>query len=196
MDSRIWKVLLVVVSLLSLGWAPPKNEATVLFDGKSLTNWSVIGCEVEVKDGAILLKAGNGLVQSKRQYGDCVFDFEWKAVRDASWDSGIYFRYQTVPKGKPWPNKYQVNLRQGMEGNLGGFREAINKLPVKAHEWNRFTITMVGSTVELQVNGKRAWKVDGVREPKGFIALQAEVPGGGQFLFRNIRVTERSKDGS
>jgi len=29
-----------------------------------------------------------------------------------------------------------------------------------------------------------------VEEPEGFISLQAEVPGGGQFLFKNIRVME------
>ena len=45
----------------------------------------------------------------------------------------------------------------------------------------------------MEINGKPAWKADGVKEPSGYIGLQAEIPGGGQFLFRNIRVQELGK---
>ena len=41
------------------------------------------------------------------------------------------------------------------------------------------------------MNGKPAWEADGLGDPQeGFIALQAEVPGGGQYRFRNIYLTE------
>jgi hypothetical protein len=166
------------------------NEPVALFDGKSLDNWTVITCEAVVEDGTILLKSGNGLVQTKKQYADYVFEFEWKALKPDNWDSGIYFRYDTIPQGRPWPKQYQVNLRKGMEGDLGGFREAVNSVSVKPHEWNRFELTVKGSTAALRVNGQSAWKVDGLENPSGYIALQSEVPGGGQFLFRKIRITE------
>ena len=43
----------------------------------------------------------------------------------------------------------------------------------------------------MEVNGKPAWKADGLEGPKeGFISLQAEVPNGGQYRFRNIFITE------
>jgi len=29
-----------------------------------------------------------------------------------------------------------------------------------------------------------------LKSPEGYIALQAEIPGGGQFLFRSIRILE------
>jgi len=51
--------------------------------------------------------------------------------------------------------------------------------------------TITGSKAELEINGKPAWKADGLQGPKtGFICLQAEVPGGGQCLFRNVHITE------
>jgi len=41
------------------------------------------------------------------------------------------------------------------------------------------------------MNGSPAGKSNGLDEPaKGFIALQAEVPWGGQYRFSNIYLTE------
>jgi hypothetical protein len=165
-------------------------EPVVLFDGKTLDGWDVINCEAVVQDGAILLQAGNGLVQTKKQYGDFVFEYQWKALKDDKWDSGVYFRYEDVPAGRPWPPRYQVNLRKGMEGELVGFADGKNAVPIKPGDWNRFRLTVQGTKASLQVNGQAAWSVDGLETPRGFIALQAEIPGGGQFLFRDIKVTE------
>ena len=61
---------------------------------------------------------------------------------------------------------------------------------VKDREWNRFKLTVIGKKAELEINGKPAWKAVGLKAPHGYIALQAEVPGGGRFLYRNIRLTE------
>lgn len=166
------------------------DEPVSLFDGKSLEGWDVRTCQAEVKDGAIFLKGGNGLVQTKKQYADYVFSCEWKALKPDGWDSGIYFRYGDVPEGRPWPKQYQVNMRKGMEGELVGFADGKNKVPIKPGEWNRFELTVKGTSASLKVNGKPAWKVDGIKTPKGYIALQAEIPGGGQFLFRDVQIKE------
>ena len=159
-----------------------------LFNGKDLSNWDVIGCEAEVVDGAILIKSGNGLIQTKKRYGDFTLELEWKALKEDRWDSGIYFRYDSVPQGRPWPARYQVNMRKGMEGNVGGLEGAASTGLIKPGEWNRFKLTVLGTTAALEINGKPAWKADGLKDPEGFISLQAEVPGGGQFLFRNVRI--------
>ena len=42
----------------------------------------------------------------------------------------------------------------------------------------------------LELNGALAWTSDEIEPATGYLGLQAEVPGGGQFRFRNIRVTE------
>jgi hypothetical protein len=170
--------------------ADPAAAPVALFDGKTLDGWTVLTCEAEVQDGAILIKAGNGLVQTKEQYADFILEVEWKALKEDRWDSGIYFRYLEVPKGRPWPAQYQVNLAQGQEGNLVGIPAGKSKGLVKDREWNRFRLTVRGTKAALEINGKPAWEADGLKQPKGYISLQAEVPGGGQFLFRNVRLTK------
>jgi len=81
-----------------------------------------------------------------------------------------------------------------MEGNVGGIKGAASTGLIKPAEWNKFKLTVKGPNVELEINGKTAWKASGLKfRDKGFIALQAEVPGGGKHRFRNIFVTELQK---
>lgn len=176
----------VIASMVALGASAGERKA--LFNGKNLDGWDVLKCEAKVDAGEILLVSGNGLVQAKGMYGDFVLEYEWKALQKEFWDSGVYFRYDSVPEGKPWPRKYQVNLRKEQEGNVG--KTQINKEPIKVGEWNKFKLTVKGTTMQLEVNGKLAWKGDGLETAKGYISLQAEVPKGGQFRFRNIFITE------
>jgi hypothetical protein len=191
---------LTMVLILLVSVAPAAEEACCsacalkrmpLFDGKTLKGWTILKCEADVEKGNIILKEGNGLLQSEKQYGDFVLEFEWKALRDNKWDSGVYFRYNKVPKNRPWPPRYQVNLRQGMEGNVGGLKAGCPKELMKPGKWNTFKLTVQGTKASLVMNGKPAWEADGLGDPKkGFVALQAEVPGGGRHYFRKIFVTE------
>ncbi|TKJ35018.1 MAG: hypothetical protein CEE38_16295 [Planctomycetes bacterium B3_Pla] len=190
--SNVLYTMVVTAALLtSCAVFKGGGKRAALFDGKTLEGWTVINCEAAVDDGDILLKTGNGLIQTEKKYGDFVLEFEWKALRDNKWDSGVYFRYETVPEGRPWPRRYQVNLRQGMEGNVGELEGAKSEGLVKIGQWNRFKLTVQGTKASLEINGTPAWQADGLGEPEtGFIALQAEVPGGGQYRFRNIYLTE------
>ncbi|HEX2972951.1 MAG TPA: DUF1080 domain-containing protein [Tepidisphaeraceae bacterium] len=169
-----------------------KDKYVTLFDGKTLKGWKVIGCEAEVQDGAIFIKAGNGVVRPDRKYKDFVFELDWKALKADNWDSGIYFRCEDPIKGDPWPwpKKYQANLKKDLEGNVDELKGASSTGLTKPGEWNHLKLTVIGTKAELELNGKPAWKADGVETPTGYISLQAEVPGGGQYLFRNIRVLE------
>jgi hypothetical protein len=200
MRSSFVAVALLALTSVSLGWAETAAGAdkaaargkswVSLFDGETLKGWKVTGCEAVVEDGAILLKSGNGLVRTERPYRDFVLEVEWKALNPDRWDSGIFFRAGDPPPGAPWPKTYQVNLLKGMEGNVNELKTARSKGLAKPGEWNQFKLTVVGTKAELAINGKPAWKADGVRTPSGYIALEAEVPGGGQVLFRNIRIKE------
>jgi len=170
---------------------PGNSDRVSLFDGKTLNGWTVLKCEASVDNGEILIAAGNGLVQSVKKYRDFVLEWEWKPLKDSKWDSGIYFRYDAVPQGRPWPARYQANLMQGMEGNISDLPSAQSKGLIQPG-WNRFKLTVRGTKAALEINGRPAWQADGLAtEPaKGYIALQAEVPGGGQHRFRNIYLTE------
>jgi hypothetical protein len=142
-------------------------------------------------DGVLLLKAGDGFVRTNERHGDFVLELDWRALRPSKYDSGIYIRADLPAEGKPWPSRYQINLLEGKEGNLLGVPGAESSgLAKPAGEWNHFKITVVGDTAELEINGQKAWKASGIQNTDGYIGLQSEVDGGGQFEFRNFELTD------
>lgn len=163
-----------------------------LFDGKSLDGWKVEKCEVEVKDGCIFLKGGNGWMRTEKEYGDFVLELDWKSVKTEKFDSGVYIRAVPITPKQNWPAKNQVNLREDLMASIKEFKEAAPRPELtKKGEWNHFKLTVVGSTAELEFNGTKAWKINDLKPASGYIGLQCEVPAGGQFYFRNVRISER-----
>ena len=184
-------IIRLLLSFTLLTSCSAQGKRVSLFNGKNLDGWTVLKCEAEVKDGNMFIKSGNGLVQSEKKYQNFVLEYEWKALGEDKWDSGIYFRYNEVPKGRPWPKRYQANLLKGKEGDVGGIKGASSKGLLKDREWNKFKLTVKGTKISLMINEKEAWRGKGLEDLEaGFIAVQAEVPGGGQHLFRNIFITE------
>ena len=184
-------IIRLLLSFTLLTSCSAQGKRVSLFNGKNLDGWTVLKCEAEVKDGNMFIKSGNGLVQSEKKYQNFVLEYEWKALGEDKWDSGIYFRYNEVPKGRPWPKRYQANLLKGKEGDVGGIKGASSKGLLKDREWNKFKLTVKGTKISLMINEKAAWRGKGLEDLEaGFIAVQAEVPGGGQHLFRNIFITE------
>ncbi len=191
--SHALLTIVIVSALLTSSCSVFSNgsaKRVALFDGKSLDGWTLLKCEATADDGDLLIVAGNGLVQTEKQYGDFILEFDWKPLREQKWDSGIYFRYTSVPEGRPWPDRYQANLLQGQEGNVNSLPAARSTGLIKPRDWNHFKLTVKGTTAALEINGMPAWQADGLGPEKGFIAFQAEVPGGGQHRFRNIYLTE------
>lgn len=161
-----------------------------LFNGENLHGWHVTGCETQVDDGKLIITGGDGFVRTDHQYRDFVLELSWKPLRDEKWDSGIYIRCDLPPEGRPWPKQYQINLLEGDEGNLIGFPNGRSKGLVKAGEWNQMKLTVIGDTASMEINGQPAWKTAGLEQALGYIGIQCEVPGGGQFAFEDIAVTE------
>jgi len=161
-----------------------------LFNGSDLDGWQVSGCKAGVKDGVLVLESGDGWLRTNEQHGDFVLELDWKARKESGYDSGIYIRAQPPAEGKPFPARYQVNLKQGAEGNLLQLKGAESKGLVKPGEWNHFKITVVGDTAELEINGQKAWKASGLGAAEGYVGIQSEVDLGGQFEFKNIELTD------
>lgn len=161
-----------------------------LFDGKTLEGWTAEnGCKAVVKDGMIVLESGEGWLRSDHMYGDCRLHVEWQALKAHDYDAGIFIR--TLPGGKPYPSKsYQINLQEGREGNIPNLPGATSTGLIRHGEWNTFDITVAGDTVELVINGKPAYRASGLAIPRGHVGIQVEVPKGGSYQFRNIRITE------
>ena len=161
-----------------------------LFNGKDLTGWVKTECEAEIKDGVLLLNSGEGWIRTERPYTNFELTWECRNLKKEAYDSGVHFRAE-LPTGKAhWPKKFQVNLKTNEEGNLTSIKSAASTGLYKNGEWNKFDLKVTGTTAELAINGKPAWKTDGIDTPTGYIGLQSEVTLGGQFEFRNIKLTE------
>jgi hypothetical protein len=180
-----------IVFVSAIAWAQEgAGFRTPLFNGRDLDGWQVTGCEAVVEDGLLVLKAGDGFVRTNERHGDFVLELDWRARRAANYDSGIYIRANLPAAGKPWPDRYQVNLKEGGEGNLLGVEEAKSSGQIKPGQWNHFKLTVVGDAAELEINGQKAWKAAELKNADGYIGLQSEVDGGGQFEFRNVELTD------
>ncbi len=181
---------------IALGWAADLNAqhagvTYALIDTASLDYWTAEnGCKVSVRDGVLLLESGNGWLRSHQTYADFFLHAEWRTLKTEGYDAGIYLR--AGRDGEPFPKRgYQVNLKQGHEGEIIGLSGAGNSTAVRpAGQWNAFDLTVTGETVKLVVNGTQAYEAKGLATEPGHIGLQVEVPEGGQFEFRNIQVTE------
>lgn len=160
----------------------------LLADG--LSAWHVAGCEVSVREGVLKLEDGNGFARVAWELGDFELEFEWRPLKEAEFDSGIYFR-SPDPEGSPWPARYQINLLQGGEGRLLGVDQGtVPEGLVRPGVWNRMKLRAVGEEATLWINGEQAWHVTGLDATPGHVGIQSEVPLGGQFEFRDIRLTE------
>jgi hypothetical protein len=181
-----------VLSFAVGAYAAEEDFQFNLFNGKDLAGWDVTNCKVDVKDGALVLAEGNGFVRSNLKYGDFVLKLDWRALQSDKYDSGIYIRSQfpSSQRNRQWPDRYQINLKDGEEGNLVGVPAAASKGLIKRGEWNHFKITVVGPKISLEINGKPAWSYEGLKEASGYIGLQSETPIGGQFEFKNVQLTE------
>ena len=161
-----------------------------LLAGGDLSAFGIHQCEAVYEGGALVLKSGNGFVHSLDRHGDFVLEIEWKARKPSKWDSGIYVRAELPAKGKPWPDRYQINLSDGEEGRLVGTEVRAPRDLIRKGDWNRFVITARGKDLSLEVNGKPAWTHAGIEAADGFIGIQSEVPAGGEFEFRKVKITE------
>jgi len=182
--------LLVACAAGEVVAAPAEGFRRSLFNGENLDGWIVTGCEVAVRDGVLLLESGDGFVRTDHEYEDFVFEVDWRPLKASEWDSGIYFR-AALPEGtQKWPARYQINLKQGDEGNVVRMPSATSTGLVKPGDWNHFKLTVIGDTAELEINGTKAWKTDGIEPRRGYLGLQSEVPLGGQYEFRDFSITE------
>lgn len=190
--ARLASVLIVAALAIPVALRADETAPRSLFDGRSLDGWVVEnGCEADVVDGCLRLKAGDGWLRSHHKYRDFDLHVEWKSLQPAGYDAGIYIR--SAGEGKPFPKpSYQINLLDGKEGNLAQLKGAESAGLVRKGDWNAFDIHVEGDRVALKINGQPAWSVGGLQAADGFIGFQIEVPEGGQFLLRNITVKELS----
>ncbi|MBI5397460.1 MAG: DUF1080 domain-containing protein [Verrucomicrobia bacterium] len=177
-------ILALLIGLACIS-AASAAEFQSLFNGKDLTGWHIMNdVTAEVVDGNLRIVKGMGWLRSDKEYGDFVFECEWRALEE-KYDSGFYLR--AGMEGKPWPtDTWQVNLRFDMVGALCGHGKLTPSAPtVPVNEWVKSRIEAKGRKLKLSVNGQKTWEYDGYDRVKGYLGIQVENRA---FDFRNLRI--------
>lgn len=184
-------VIAGLVVLLVGGGVFAEEGFVPLFDGKSLDGWHQMnGSKFHVKDGVLVLPGGRGWLRSDKEYSDFELRLELRFLK-AKQDGGVFLR--AGKEGKNWPSKkYEVQVENTvrMAKLFGAKYEQDVKLTQKVlkplDEWNSYSIKVVGSKLEVRLNGELVTTSEGLtRLKKGYIGFQAE---GGLHEYRKIRI--------
>jgi hypothetical protein len=192
-----------LVLIGALGWVPAAEEPkfTSLFDGRSLSGWSLEHTnQYSVRDGVIVNDGGTGWLRSAKSYKDFEFQAEYRVMKKGS-DSGIMFRAsaESMPKAPHWPAKcYQLQIIDA-EGNFMLFGhglapprfdrriDALKSAIKDPKQWQRISLKVVGSHAEAALNGVIITTSDAIQAAEGYIGLQGE---NGQFEWRDLKIRE------
>ncbi|MSU49551.1 MAG: DUF1080 domain-containing protein [Opitutus sp.] len=148
----------------------PKQGWVSLFNGRDLDGWKITdvrgGIEPNawvVEDGCLTRKA-KGYLVSNGQYGDFIFDAEFKVGPKTN--SGIFLRYDPSYAGTGkiywWNGLLEVQLfdsfgkAQTDTHDCGALYDMIAPKPNSMRppgQWNRITITAKGSRIAIMLNG-------------------------------------------
>jgi len=180
----------ILVSGTGLFGAERPDEGRLLFNGRDLAGWTIMGnTQFEATNQNLRLVSGTGWLRSTGQHTNFVLELEWRAL-EPGYDSGIFVRAGT--NGTPWPEQgWQINLaRTALGGLVKGNRTVVpaETAPVPLNTWVKFRIAVQNQKISLDVDGKRAWEYDKLDAPYGYIGIQAE---GKAFEFRNIRILSK-----
>lgn len=167
-----------------------------LFDGKTLDGWHLVhDAQFVAEDGVLKLNGGLGWLRSDKEYSDFVLRLEFRFMKPKQ-DGGVFLRSNT--EGKPWPSrKYEVQVENTvrMAKIFGAVHELNVELTQKAlkpiGEWNEYDIKLVGSKLEVRLNGQLVSRSDSAGNlTRGCLGLQAEY---GFHEYRNFRIKDLSK---
>jgi hypothetical protein len=165
---------------------------TVLFDGKSLGGWDMVGeTNWRVEDGAIVAdkrtSKDTAHLVSKEKYKDFQVHVEFWASDDAN--SGVFLRCQDPTKITD-KSCYEANIfdtRPDPSYGTGGivhFAE-VNPMPKAGGKWNTYEITAKGRQITLMLNGQKTTELRNGLFVEGPITLQH---GSGTIKFRKVAI--------
>lgn len=136
---------------------------TSLFDGKTLDGWAGAVDHYEVVDGAIRCKPGKGgVLRTKGDYADFIAKLEFKLPPGGN--NGLAIRYpgqgdaayagmcelQVLDTEDP---KYEKLDPRQAHGSAYGMAAAARGYLRPTGEWNFEQVTVVGSTIKVELNG-------------------------------------------
>jgi hypothetical protein len=156
------------------------NNFTILFDGKSLDDWKMIGegnFIVIESEKALLSQGGMGLLwNTKKKYNDFMLKLEWRVLHKDD-NSGVFVRFPD-PGNDP---RVAVNIGYEIQiddlGKPDG--DGIHKTEIKVIKQN-YTV---------MINHQKVVEFIGNRSLSGYVGLQNH-DAKSKVSFRNIRIKE------
>ncbi len=180
-----------------------KNNFTILFDGKSLDGWKMIGegnFIVMESEKALLSQGGMGLLwHTIKKYNDFILKLEWRVLHKDD-NSGIFVRF-------PDPgNDSRVAVNTGYEiqiddlgkpdgdgihktGAIYNFAAPTKIVSKPVGQWNDLEIKVIKQNYTVMINHQKVIEFIGNRSLKGYIGLQNH-DAKSKVSFRNIRIKE------
>ncbi len=181
----------------------------MIFDGKDLSKLDTEGNWKIQEDGSLYLEPRDGeegwkryhhYLWLKENYGDFVFDFEYKHAEGGN--SGFYFRVSE--KADPVKTGFEVQIMDSTgkadadmgHHDLGGIiktKGASKNMSKAPNEWNRMTVTMKGNQLTVVLNGETIQDFDLAAEKGADVDLAKEglltiQDHGLPFWVRNLQV--------
>jgi len=155
---------------------------------------------LEPREGEKGWKRYNHYLTTTEEYGDFVFDFEYKHGEGGN--SGFYFRISDT--SEPTLHGFEVQILDSLgkpddemghhdNGGVIKTKGADKNASKPAGEWNRMTVTMKGSHITVVLNGEKVQDFDLAKEKpedkplaeEGYISIQDH---GLPFWVRNLQV--------
>lgn len=167
-----------------------------LFNGKTLDGWHLMnGAKFTVENGVLKHDVGMGWLRSDKQYADFIVRLEFRFMKPKQ-DGGVFLR--SCMEGKNWPDrKYEVQIENTRRmAKIFGAQNDLNvplveKVLKPDGQWNEYDIKIVGSKIEVRLNGELVSTTNSANALKrGYLGLQAE---NGLHEYRNIRIKDLSK---
>jgi hypothetical protein len=178
-----------------------------LFNGKDLSGWKTYGTEKwYVEDGLLICESGPdkayGYLATEKHYKDFELNLEFK--QEANGNSGVFIR-STIEGTKITGWQVEVaQKRTSLEGDAtGGIYESYGRgwlikpdmekdKNLKAGEWNKMKIRVVGDKVTTWLNGVEMVTLtdEKIGQGEGSIALQIHDGGGIKVKWRNLVLKE------
>ena len=184
-----------------------KNGWILLFDGKTMNGWTVIGgVKWSVVDGALTAEPAKqpitptgdakqtwpqGFLRSTASFSDFEMTAEFWSEQDTN--SGLFIRCQKPANPTSLGSCYEINISDPHATTpTGGIVGVFSPLPHRvksAGTWSRFDVLADGPHLVVSVNDERITDANDDKFPSGAIGLQAGGPtGSGLIRFRNIKI--------
>jgi len=192
----IFITLLIFIALIvSLGDEYPEDEFVSLFDGKTLDGWHLMNsAKFVAEDRVIKLNGGSGWLRSEKEYSDFILRLEFRFLKPEQ-DGGVFKKKKKDSEN--WPENYEIQVENTRRmAKIWGAEYDLNVSLVqillnKNGGWNEYNIKLVGSNIEVRLNGELVTTSDSMDElTNGYIGLQGE---NGFHEYRNIRIKDLSE---